>query len=83
MWAEDEVRRGTTLGTLLGKKLQVRSESRETIFSRLKRGKIDGRMVASLGYDNENVFFTNEVDQFKKANQAFMLNSNLVASPFL
>ena len=68
IWAEDEVRRGTTLGTLLGKKLQVRSESRETVFSRLKRGKIDGRMVASLGYDNENVFFTNEVDQFKKAN---------------
>ena len=68
IWAEDEVRRGTTLGTLLGKKLQVRSESRETIFSRLKKGKIDGRMVASLGYDNENVFFTNEVDQFKKAN---------------
>lgn len=68
VWAEDEVRRGTTLGTLLGKKLQVRSESRETIFSRLKRGKIDGRMVASLGYDNENVFYTNEVDQFKKAN---------------
>jgi hypothetical protein len=68
VWAEDEVRRGTTLGTLLGKKLQVRSESRETVFSRLKRGKIDGRMVASLGYDNENVFFTNEVDQFKKAN---------------
>ena len=68
VWAADEVRRGTTLGTLLGKKLQVRSESRETIFSRLKKGKIDGRMVASLGYDNENVFFTNEVDQFKKAN---------------
>jgi len=68
VWAEDEVRRGTTLGTLLGKKLQVRSESRETVFSRLKKGKIDGRMVASLGYDNENVFFTNEVDQFKKAN---------------
>lgn len=68
VWAEEEVRKGTTLGMLLGKKLQVRSESRETIFSRLKRGKIDGRMVASLGYDNENVFYTNEVDQFKKAN---------------
>ena len=68
MWAEEEVRRGTMLGTVLGKKLQVRSESRETVFSRLKRGKIDGRMVASLGFDNENVFYTNEVDQFKKAN---------------
>ena len=56
------------LGTILGKKLQIRSEYRDTIFSRLKKGKIDGRMVASLGYDNENVFFTKETDQFKKAN---------------
>jgi hypothetical protein len=64
----DEVKKGTMLGTLLGKKLQIRNESRETIFSRLKKGKIDGRMVASLGYDNENVFYTHEVDQFKKAN---------------
>jgi hypothetical protein len=64
----DEVKRGTIMGNLLGKKLQIRSESRETIFSRLKKGKIDGRMVASLGYDNENVFYSKEVDQFKKAN---------------
>ena len=67
-WAENEVRKGVTLGTLLGKKLQVRNESRETIYSRLTKGKIDGRMVASLGYDNENVFYTREVDQYKKAN---------------
>lgn len=67
-WAEEEVRRGITLGTILGKKLQVRNESRETVYSRLTKGKIDGRMVASLGYDNENVFYTKEVDQYKKAN---------------
>ena len=67
-WAENEVRRGVTLGTLLGKKLQVRNESRETIYSRLTKGKIDGRMIASLGYDNENVFYTRDVDQYKKAN---------------
>ena len=64
----DEVKRGVMLGTLLGKKLQIRSESRDTIFNRLKKGKIDGRLVASLGYDNENVFYTKEVDQYKKAN---------------
>jgi hypothetical protein len=64
----DEVKKGAMLGVLLGKKLQIRNESRETIFSRLKKGKIDGRMVASLGYDNENVFYTKDVDQFKKAN---------------
>ena len=67
-WAENEVRKGVTLGTLLGKKLQVRNESRETVYSRLTKGKIDGRMIASLGYDNENVFYTREVDQYKKAN---------------
>ena len=64
----DEVKRGVMLGTLLGKKLQIRSESRDTIFNRLKKGKIDGRLVASLGYDNENVFYSKEVDQYKKAN---------------
>lgn len=63
-----EVSKGKVLGNILGKKLQIRSESRETISSRLKKGKIDGRMVASLGYDNENVFYTTEVDNFKKAN---------------
>ena len=68
VWAEEEVKRGITLGTLLGKKLQIRGESRETIFSRLKKGKIDKRMVAALGYDNDSVFYTNEIDQFKKAN---------------
>jgi nitric oxide reductase activation protein len=64
----DEVKRGVMLGTLLGKKLQIRSESRDTIFNRLKKGKIDGRLIASLGYDNENVFYTKETDQYKKAN---------------
>jgi hypothetical protein len=64
----DEVRKGVMLGTLLGKKLQIRSESRETVFNRLKKGKIDGRLVATLGYDNENVFYNKDVDQFKKAN---------------
>lgn len=67
-WANAEVNKGIILGTILGKKLQLRGETRETVFSRLKKGKIDARMIASLGYDNENVFYTNEVDQYKKAN---------------
>jgi len=65
---EAEVQRGIQLGTLLGKKLQVRAESRETIFSRLKSGKIDKRMIASLGYENEGVFFNHHIDQYKKVN---------------
>jgi hypothetical protein len=67
-WAIDDVTKGVTLGNILGKKLQVRNESRETVYSRLTKGKIDGRMVASLGYNNENVFYTKDVDQYKKAN---------------
>ena len=63
-----EVAEGIRIGTLLGKKLQVRGESRETIFNRQKVGRMDKRMVSSLGFGNEHVFFTKEIDAFKKAN---------------
>ena len=63
-----EVVEGIRIGTLLGKKLQVRGESRETIFNRQLVGRMDKRMISSLGFGNEHVFFTKEVDQFKKAN---------------
>ena len=63
-----EVAEGVRIGTLLGKKMQVRGESRETIFNRQLVGKMDKRMVSSLGYGNEHVFFTREIDSFKKAN---------------
>jgi hypothetical protein len=63
-----EVAEGIRIGTLLGKKMQVRGESRETIFNRQLVGKMDKRMVSSLGYGNEHVFYTREIDTFKKAN---------------
>ena len=63
-----EVAEGIRLGTILGKKLQVRSESRETIFNRQLVGRMDKRMISSLGFGNEHVFYTKEVDQYKKAN---------------
>jgi hypothetical protein len=65
---ENEVLEGIRIGTLLGKKLQVRGESRDTVFNRQLVGKLDRRMVSALGYGNEHVFFTKETDQFKKAN---------------
>jgi hypothetical protein len=64
----EEMNQAEMMGTMLGKKLQVRNESRETIFNRQKNGKIDGRMIASLGFENENVFTQTFVDKFKKAN---------------
>ena len=59
---------GIRMGTILGKKLQTRSESRETVFNRQRNGRLDKRMVSSLGFGNEQVFFTREVDKYKKAN---------------
>lgn len=67
-WAEEDVKKGIVMGNILGKKLQIRGESRDTIYSRLKKGKIDKRMISSLGYDNSSVFYTNETESYKKAN---------------
>lgn len=65
---EKAVEDGIRIGTILGKKLQVRSEDRTTVYNRQKIGKIDKRMVSSLGFGNENVFQFNEVDTYNKAN---------------
>ena len=65
---EKEVQKGIQLGTILGKKLQVRGEDRSTVYNRQKVGKIDKRMVSSLGFGNENVFQFTELDSYKKAN---------------
>jgi len=64
----DEVQNGIKLGTILGRKLQVRGENRNTIFNRQRVGKIDKRMISSLGFGNENVFQYIETDSYKKAN---------------
>jgi len=68
MYYEKSVQEGIKLGTMLGKKLQVRGEDKSTIFNRQKVGKIDKRMISSLGFGNENVFQFTEIDSYKKAN---------------
>ena len=67
MYYEKSVQEGIKLGTMLGKKLQVRGEDKSTIFNRQKVGKIDKRMISSLGFGNENVFQFTEIDSYKKA----------------
>jgi hypothetical protein len=64
----EAVDKGIRLGTILGKKMQVRAESRDTIFNRQLTGKLDKRMVASLGYGNTQAFYTKETDMFNKVN---------------
>ena len=66
--SQQSVNEGIRIGTILGKKLQVRGEDKSTIFNRQKHGKIDKRMISSLGFGNENVFSYIETDSYKKAN---------------
>jgi hypothetical protein len=61
------VNRGIQLGNLLGKRLSVRSEVNVTKYMRKSMGKIDRRVLSELGIDNENVFYRNEIDQYKHA----------------
>jgi hypothetical protein len=67
-YSEEAVRTGIQIGTILGKKLQIRGENKNTIFNRQRHGKIDKRMISSLGFGNENVFQYIETDSYKKAN---------------
>ena len=71
-----EIANGIRIGTILGKKLQVRGESRTTIFNRQKNGRIDKRMISSLGFGNENVFQYLETDSYSKANLHVSLDAS-------
>ncbi len=72
-WRDDDeatrgfVEDGIALGTRLGKKLQVRGESRDTKWSRLDSGRIDKRLVAELGFGNERVFQTTFTESYSDA----------------
>ena len=68
MYWQSQVDEGIKLVTILGRKLQVRGEDRTTVFNRQKVGRIDKRMISSLGFGNENVFQFSEIDSYKKAN---------------
>jgi nitric oxide reductase activation protein len=59
------VRDGIALGTRLGKRLQIRGEVKVTKFTRLPKGKIDRRLLSSIGYQGENLFYQTAVDKYK------------------
>ena len=58
---------GLVKGTILGRKLQVRGESRETKWTRLDSGRIDKRLIAELGFGNERVFNTSFIESYSDA----------------
>jgi hypothetical protein len=58
---------GLRIGTILGKKLQIRNEERSLKWTRQDSGRIDKRLIAELGFDNTNVFQTTFVEKFDDA----------------
>ena len=64
---ESIIAEGIRLGTMLGKKLKVRNESRDTKWSRKDSGRIDKRLIAELGFGNSRVFSTTFTDSYADA----------------
>ena len=62
------INEGLRLGTLLGKKLKVRGEERELIFTRQRSGKINKRLISELGFGNSDVFSQSRIERYNKAN---------------
>ena len=64
---ENAVTHGIIMGKLLGKKLQIRNDVNVTKFMRKSTGKIDRRTISELGFNNENVFYNNQVDKYNNS----------------
>jgi hypothetical protein len=58
---------GIRLGRILGKKLQVRNEERTTKWSRQDSGRLDKRIIAELGFNNDRVFKTTLTERYNDA----------------
>ena len=66
-YEKDYIAEGIRLGTVLGRKLQVRGESRETKWTRLDSGRIDKRLISELGFGNDRVFSNSFVEEYSDA----------------
>lgn len=70
-WRQDGkitcVQKGIVLGKMLGRKLQIRNEANTLKYTRLNKGKIDKRLVSSLGFGAENVFHSSLIEQFNNS----------------
>jgi len=64
---EEAINKGIVLGSKLGRKLQVRNDERTLKYSRLNKGKLDRRLVASLGHGYQSVFQQVFEERFKPA----------------
>jgi len=65
MWSEsiwygearaEAIANGLRMGAMLGKKLKIRAEERDTKYNRRRTGRIDKRMIANAGFGVETIF---------------------------
>jgi hypothetical protein len=64
----EAINEGFRLGAILGRKLKIRGEEKDLIFTRQNTGKINKRLVSELGFGNENVFSQIQKERYNKAN---------------
>jgi hypothetical protein len=63
----DAVKKGISLGTKLGRKLQIRNESNPIKTIRKKWGKINKRQLHEAGFDADDLFYKVKIDNHKRA----------------
>lgn len=73
---KDAIKRGYDMGGLLGKKLQIRNESRDLVYNRMRTGHIDNRRLSQAGYGVETIFKQVQTDCYKKANLHISLDGS-------
>ena len=64
---QDAINKGIQIGTMLGKRLKVRSEERSLTTPRMKNGRISGRLLHELGMGNVQIFDQTVVNKHKPA----------------
>lgn len=63
----EAINKGVQIGTMLGRKLKLRSEERSLTTPRMKNGKISGRLLHELGMGNTNIFDQTIIDKHNPA----------------
>lgn len=58
---------GIRLGRIIVDKIKIRHDENSTKFTRRNIGKLDRRLVHSLGMDNQNVFFNTVTESYKNS----------------
>ena len=65
--SDEAVAKGLVIGKMLGKKLKIRNEERTTKWSRQDSGRLDKRIIAELGFNNDRVFKTSYTEKYNDA----------------